>query len=105
MGAQGNFIDQQLLQTMIGKVWTPTTEQPASEQLAQVVCHAITQDAAELSAKANRELALALSEKLKHMNPECAVDACSKSDLVTAHYLHESLERLTFMEPLQAEQV
>lgn len=96
--AENQFADQQFLQIMIEKVWGCATGHVASEQLARAVCHTITQHAAELSPKANRELTRALSEKLRDAAPGAAVHAWSPRDTTTINYLEESLQTLRLFE-------
>lgn len=100
--AQDNFIDQQLLHPMVGKVWTRTTGQLASEQLARAVCHTISRRVAELSRETSQELTFALTEKLRGGAPDSIIAVSSPQNLATAHYLQESLERLRLFTPLQA---
>jgi len=92
--AESNFQDQQLLQCMIDKVWSDAATKAASEQLAQVVHHALTQHAAKLSPTTNRALSFALTEKLRDGAPDFAVEMSPTHHLETVHYLQESLHML-----------
>lgn len=92
--AEGNFQNQQLLQCMIDKVWSDTATKAASEQLAQVVHHALTQHAAKLSPTTNRALSFALTEKLRDGAPYFAVEMSPSHHLETVNYLQESLHML-----------
>lgn len=99
------LVDQQFLLSMFEKVWTQSHGPPVSEQFALAVCHIISQHAVELSPYANQQLAFALTEKLKCGAPALAVDASSTRDLTTTHYLQESLQKLSRLEPLRAQKI
>jgi len=95
------FTDEHTLHAMIKKVSSSSLGQPASKELAQAVCHIITQHAVGISPTANRELTFTLTEKLKEVPPESDANA---QYLTTTHYLQESLQMLRLRRPCQAEQ-
>lgn len=100
--ANDNFINQELLHTMIEKVWAPSVGQHTSEQLAQAVSHAIAQHAAKFSHQTNRQLTIALTEKLSNGAPDFAASDPSGRNLVTTNCLQESLHNLRHFQPLGA---
>jgi hypothetical protein len=92
------FTDRLLLQTMIEKAGACAPGQLVAEQLAKAVCHTITGHARELSPGANRELTVALTEKLRDGAPAYPVHGVSTQSLATVHYLQESLHTLNMLQ-------
>jgi hypothetical protein len=102
--AKYNFTNHHLLQSMIQKIWAPTTGQNTSCQFAQIVCQVVTHYVAELSIETSQKLASALTQKLSGEAPETAADAASTQSLQTICYLQDSLQVLSLSRPLQMAQ-
>lgn len=99
--AKDRFADQDLLQTMIERVWAPATGRQASVKLAQATHHAITQHCGKLSWITHSDLTFALMEKLRIEAPVFAREHYSAHDASTVRYLEESLHMLRNFSPLQ----
>jgi len=87
--AQNQFVDQQILPTMVERVSCNSMGQAASMEMAQAVSRILTSHAAEVPAEATQELRAVLTEKLSN----------GSADLPTVCYLEQSLQALMHVGP------